>query len=107
MYLSKCGSSCQSNIKKTFLTFKISLSKIFNQHVDQIKELDTTLNFKRVVQNIKIAEKNLNRLEKYGITVTDMTFTNKVPQTDYSVVYKVKINPKKKLIVKKIIRRKK
>lgn len=88
------------------MTFKTSLSKIFNQHLEQIKELDSTLNYKRVAKNIKKTAKNLDKLEKSGITLQEVNMKNKVDDTCYSIIYKVKINPKKKLIAKRIIKSK-
>ncbi len=34
-----------------------------------------------------------------------MSMRNDVPTTKYTVVYKVKVNPKKKVVVKKILKR--
>ena len=72
--------------------------------MDQIKEMDTVLNYKKVAQNIKTTATNLEKLEKAGITVQDMTMKNKVPDTRYTIVYKVIINPTKKLIAKKVLK---
>ena len=72
----------------------------------QIKEIDTSLNYKRVAQNIKLTVKHLEKLEKSGITISDMTLKSNVDLTNYAIIYKIKINPKKKLIVKKVIRHK-
>lgn len=72
--------------------------------MDQIKEFDTVVNYKRVAENIKTTAKNLEALEKSGITVQDMSMKNKVPDTNYAIVYKVRINPNKKLIAKKILK---
>lgn len=70
----------------------------------QIKELGETIDYKRVAQNIKTTVKDLEKLEKSGMTVHNMTMRNKVPNTNYVVSYKVKTNPHKKLIVKKVLR---
>ena len=63
-----------------------------------------SIDYKRVAQNIKITVKNLEKLEKAGITVHNMNMRNEVPGTKYVVSYKVKTNPTKKLIVKKVLR---
>jgi hypothetical protein len=73
--------------------------------MNQIKELGETLDYKRVAQNIKITVKELEKLEKAGMTVHNMTMRNEVPNTKYVVSYKVKTNPHKKLIAKKVLRR--
>lgn len=66
--------------------------------------MDTYVNYKRVAQNIKTTAQKLQALEKSGMTVHDMTLKNRVPSTNYTVVYKVKVNPKKKLVVRKVIK---
>jgi len=86
------------------LTFQVSLSKLFNDHLECIKESEDPVTYKRVAQNIKATVKNLEKLEKSGITVHEMTMRNDVPLTKYTVVYKVKVNPKKKLIAKKVLK---
>ena len=70
----------------------------------QIKEFDTDLNYKRVAENIKTTAKNLEKIERTGITVQDMTMKGKVSSTQYTIVYKVKNNPTQKLIARKILR---
>ena len=70
-----------------------------------LKESEDPITYKRVAQNIKTTVKNLEKLEKSGITVHEMSMRNDVPTTKYTVVYKVKVNPKKKVIVKKILKR--
>ncbi len=71
----------------------------------QIQELGETVDYKKVAQNIKATVKELERLEKAGITVHNMTMRNKVHNTKYIVSYKVKTNPHKKLIARKVLRR--
>ena len=72
--------------------------------MESIKENEDVLTYKRVAQNIKATVKNLEKLEKSGITVHEMVMRNAVPLTKYTVVYKVKTNPKKKLIAKKVLK---
>ena len=72
--------------------------------MEQIKEIEDHVTYKRVAQNIKTTEKNLDKVEKAGISIHEMILRNDVPDTNYVVVYKVKVNPKKKLIARKILR---
>ena len=69
--------------------------------MDQIRELGETIDYKKVAQNIKTTVKEL---EKAGMTVHNMTMRNEVSGTNYVVSYKVKTNPHKKLIAKKVLR---
>jgi len=89
------------------LTYRVSLSRLFNDGLDQIKEFDSTVNVKRVAASIKQTAKDLDKIEKSsGITIETTRIKVKVPNTQYIVVYKVKNNPKKILIVKRILTRK-
>jgi len=72
--------------------------------MDQIRELGETIDYKKVAQNIKTTVKELEKLEKAGMTVHNMTMRNEVSGTNYVVSYKVKTNPHKKLIAKKVLR---
>ena len=72
--------------------------------MDQIKELDTDLNCKRVTQSIKTTAKELEKMQKSGVTIETTRIKSRVPDTQYTVVYKVINNPTQKLIAKKIIR---
>jgi len=74
--------------------------------MEQIKELDTILNYKKVAQSIKITAKNLERMQKDGAIMETTRIKAQVPDTPYSIVYKVKNNPKQILIAKRIIRHK-
>lgn len=87
------------------MTFRVSLSRLFNENMAQIKELGDTIDYKRVAQNIKTTVLYLEKLEKGGMTVHGMTMRNKVPDTNYTVSYKVKTNPHKKLIARKVQRK--
>lgn len=85
------------------MTYKVSLSKLFSEQMDQIKEFDTDLNCKRVAQSIKTTAKDLEKLQR-GITIEATRIKVKVPDTRYTVVYRVIDNPTQKLIAKKILR---
>ncbi len=74
--------------------------------MEYIKETEDHVTYKRVAQNIKVTAKNLEKLEKSGMSVHEMSMRNNVNLTNYTIVYKVKVNPKKKLIAKKILKRK-
>ena len=86
------------------MTYKVSLSKLFSEHMDQIKEFDTDLNCKRVAQSIKTTAKDLEKLPRSGIIIEATRIKVRVPDTRYTVVYKVINNPTHKLIAKKILR---
>ena len=86
------------------MTFKISLSKLFNEQLREVAELDTNINLKKLTQNIKATVKCLERMQKSGITIQDMKMNAVVPGTKYSIMYNIKTNPSDKLIVKKILR---
>lgn len=72
--------------------------------MDQIKEFDTDLNCKRVTQSMKTTAKDLEKIQRSGITIEATRIKVKVPDTPYTVVYKVINNPTQKLIAKKILR---
>lgn len=86
------------------MTFRVSLSRLFNEQMNNVKDMDTPINYKKVAQNIKTTEQHLMKLERSGITIQDMTLKNKVPSTNYTVVYKIQVSPAKKIIVKKILK---
>ena len=86
------------------MAFQVSLSQLFTRQLDGLKNTEDPITYKRVAQNIKETEKNLLKIEKAGISVHEMSMKNKVKQTDFTIVYKVKAVPKKKLIAKKIIK---
>lgn len=88
------------------MTFRVSLSHIFKERIAYIKEVESYATYKRVANNIKSVAKNLEDLERRGITIHEMIIKSQVPTTRYAIVYKVKIDPKKKIIAKKIIRHK-
>ncbi len=73
--------------------------------MEYLRESKDPVTYKRVAQNIKTTVKSLEKLEKSGITVHEMSMRNDVPMTKYIVVYKVKVSPKKKVIAKKILKR--
>jgi len=70
----------------------------------QVEEMETVLTYKRIAQNIKITTANLEQAEKRGFIIQASTMRVDVPETRYSVVYKVVTNPRPKLIAKKIIK---
>ena len=72
--------------------------------MEQIKEFDTPLNYKRVAQSIKTTANELEKMQKSGVTVETTRIKTRVPDTPYSVVYKVKTNPSPKLIAKKVLK---
>lgn len=74
--------------------------------MDQIKEFDTDLNCKRVAQSIKVTAKDLEKLPRSGIIIEATRIKVRVPDTRYTIVYKVINNPTHKLIAKKILRHK-
>ena len=86
------------------MTYKVSLSQLFKEQIDQIKELDTIINFKRVAQNIKTTVKDLEKMEKMGIDIETTRIKSKVTNTPYIVVYKVINNTRQKLIAKRILK---
>ena len=65
------------------MTYKVSLSQLFKEQIDQIKELDTIINFKRVAQNIKTTVKDLEKMEKMGIDIETTRIKSKVTNTPY------------------------
>lgn len=69
-----------------------------------VEEMETVLTYKKIAQNIKITADSLDRMEKSGIAVNAMNLNVHVPDTKYSVVYKVLNNPQKKLIAKKLLK---
>jgi len=71
--------------------------------MDQIKEFDTDLNCKRVTQSMKATAKDLEKMQK-SMVIEATRIKVKVPDTPYTVVYKVINNPTQKLIAKKILR---
>jgi len=71
--------------------------------MDQIKEFDTDLNCKRVTQSMKATAKDLEKMQK-GMIIEATRIKVKVPDTPYTVIYKVINNPMQKLIAKKILR---
>jgi len=71
--------------------------------MDQIKEFDTDLNCKRVTQSMKATAKDLEKMQR-DIFIEATRIKVKVPDTPYTVVYKVINNPMQKLIAKKILR---
>lgn len=86
------------------MTYKVSLSRLFKEQVTQIKEFDTIINSKKVIQNIKETEKELELMKRKGISLQTPRIQSKVHGTKYTVVYRVVNNPRDKLIAKKIIR---
>ena len=86
------------------MTYKVSLSQLYNEQLKQIEENDTVLTYKRIAQHIKTTTNGLDKMEKSGLPVKAMMMNLDVPETNYSVVYKVVTNPHKKLIAKKIIK---
>ena len=49
--------------------------------------------------------KNLDKMEKAGITIEPTGMRVKVPNTKYILLFKIKVNPKKILIVIKILKK--
>lgn len=86
------------------MAYQVSLSRLFNEQMDEIKELDSTLNYKRVAQNIKATAKDLEKMKKSGVTIETTRIKSKVANTPYTVIYKVSTNPHDKLIAKKILK---
>ena len=70
----------------------------------KVEEIETVLTYKKIAQNIKTTANNLEQSEKRGFIMNAGTMNVDVPDTKYSVVYKVVTNPHKKLIAKKIIK---
>gem|GEM_PF-6366004 len=66
--------------------------------------METVITYKKIAQNIKTTVDSLDRMERSGIAVNAMNLSVHVPDTKYSVVYKVTNNPNKKLIVKKLLK---
>lgn len=86
------------------MTYKVSLSQLYNEQLKQVEENETVLTYKRIAQHIKTTATGLEKMEKSGLPVKAMMMDLDVPETKYSVVYKVATNPHKKLIAKKIIK---
>ena len=86
------------------MTYKVSLSQLYNEQLKQIEETETALTYKRIAQHIKTTTLGLEKMEKSGLPVKAMMMRLDVPETAYSVVYKVVTNPHKKLIAKKTIK---
>ena len=72
--------------------------------MEEIREFDDTITWKRVAQSIKSIVKDLEKMEKFGLTIEATRTKYKVQGTRYAVIAKVQNNPRKKLIVKRIIR---
>ena len=87
------------------MTYKVSLSRLFKEQVDQIKEFDTIINSKKVIQNIKETAKDLEKMQRSGISLETTRIQSKVDGTKYTVVYRVVNNPHDKLIARRINRR--
>lgn len=87
------------------MNYRISLSYLFKEQLRRIKETDEDIVHKKVLQNIKDTAKGIEKLEKSGFAVHDMTMRNKVPGTGYSTVYKIRADTKRVLIAKKILKR--
>lgn len=88
------------------MTYKVSLSRLFKDQVAQIKEFDTIINSKKVIQNIKETATDLEKMQRSGISLQTTRIQSKVDNTNYTVVYKVINNPHDKLIARRIIRTK-
>ncbi len=88
------------------MNYKVSLSNIFKEQLKQIAEFDTFTNSKKVSKNPKQTLKDLEKMEKLGITIHTTKIKSDVYGTKYTVVYKVTKNQQKKLTAKKIIRHK-
>jgi len=88
------------------VTYKVSLSRLFKEQVAQIKEFDTIVNSKKVIQNIKETATDLEKMQRSGISLQTTRIQSKVNDTNYTVVYKVTNNPHDKLIARRIIRSK-
>lgn len=86
------------------MSYKVSLSNIFKGHLAQIVEFDTIINSKKVSKNPKQTVKDLEKMEKLGISIQTTQIKSNVWGTKYTVVYKLTENPHKKLIAKRIIR---
>jgi hypothetical protein len=70
----------------------------------EVEERETVLTYKKIAQNIKTVVSNLEKWEKSGADMRVGNIRLDVPETRYSVVYKVITNPNKKVIAKKIIK---
>ena len=51
------------------MTYKVSLSRLFKDQVAQIKEFDTIINSKKVIQNIKETATDLEKMQRSGISL--------------------------------------
>lgn len=85
------------------MSYKVSLSKIFKEHLAQIAEFDTITNSKRVIQNTKKTAKELEQMKKSEKVYEITRLRSPVEKTNYVVVYRISKNPDK-LIARRIIR---
>ena len=88
------------------MSYKVSLSHIFKEHLAQIVEFDTLANSKKVTQNPKQTVKELEKMGKSGMSLQTTRIQSRVYDTKYIVVYRVVNNPHPKLIALRIIRHK-
>ena len=94
----------KSLLKRPQLTYKVSLSRLFKEHLAEIKEMDDILTWKKVAQSIKETEKDLEKMEKSGFTIETTRIKYKVQDTRYTVIFKIQNRLPKKIIARKIIR---
>ena len=88
------------------MNYQISLSRLFKEdQIKQINEFDSFLNVKRINQTIEMTAKNLDKMEKSGISIEPTRMKVKVPNTKYILLFKIKVNPKKVLIVNKVLKK--
>ena len=88
------------------MRYAVSLSKIFKEQLAQIVEFDTLINSKKVIQNTKQTAKELETMQKSGMSMQTTRIRSPVTGTNYIVVYRVVNNPRNKLIARRIIRHK-
>lgn len=86
------------------MSYKVSLSNIFKEQLAQIVEFDTIINSKKISQNPKQTIKELEKMQKSGISMQTTHLRSPVAGTKYIVVYRVVNNPHNKLIARRIIR---
>lgn len=86
------------------MTYRVSLSRLFKEHLAEIKEIDDILTWKKVAQSIKATVKDLEKMEKSGLTIETTRIKYKVQGTRYSVIFKVQNKSPKKIIARRIIR---
>lgn len=86
------------------MTYVVSFSNIFKEQLAHIVDLDTIINSKKIIQNAKPITKELEKMQKRGVTMQTTRIRSPVVGTNYVVIYRVVNNPKYKLIAKKIIR---